>query len=111
MAAVTADQCAITRATSTIIEDVFPIKTSVTLYVGALANFVTATGRLRSAAAETGSGIATGGLVTEIINDSGAVIAASRFLSGKTAPQAPRSNGPLVCAGCTTGVEPHLPSF
>jgi hypothetical protein len=84
MAAVTADQTAITRANASVIEDVFPIKTSVTLYVGALANFVTATGRVRSAAAETGSGLSCAGLVTEIINDSGAAISAGTGNSGGT---------------------------
>ena len=82
MAAVTVDQTAITRATADMIEDVLPIKTSVTLYVGALCNFVTAPGRVRSAAAETGSGLTCAGLVTEIINDSGASISAG---TGNTA--------------------------
>jgi len=83
MTAVTVDQLAITKGTPTqAIEEVFAIKTSVTLYVGALANFVTATGRVRSAAAETGSGLAIAGRVTEIINDSGAIISAG---TGNTA--------------------------
>jgi hypothetical protein len=84
MTAVTADQTSITRARAQIVEDIFPIKTSVTLYVGALANFVTATGRVRSAAAETGSGLEIAGEVVEIINESGSVISAGTGNAGGT---------------------------
>ena len=85
MTAVTVDQLAITKGTPTqAIEEIFPIKTAVTLYVGALANFVTATGRVRSAAAETGSGLTCAGRVTEIINESGAVISAGTGNAGGT---------------------------
>lgn len=85
MTAVTVDQLALTRATPTqAIEDVFPIKTSVTVYVGTLCNFVTATGRVRTAAAETGSGLGVAGRCTEIINDSGAIISAGTGNTGGT---------------------------
>jgi hypothetical protein len=85
MTAVTADQLAITQASpAQAIEGIFPIKTSQTLYVGALANFVVATGRVKSAAAETTAGLMIAGRVTEIINESGAVISAGTGNTGGT---------------------------
>jgi hypothetical protein len=83
MTAVTADQLAITKASPTqAIEVVYPIKTSQTVYVGTLCNFVVATGRVKTAAAEATAGLEIAGRCTEIINESGAVISAG---TGNTA--------------------------
>lgn len=85
MTAVTSDQLAITKASdSQAIEEVYAIKTSVTVYVGTLCNLVVATGRVRTAAAETGDAILVAGRCTEIINDSGAVISAGTGNAGGT---------------------------
>ncbi len=85
MTAVTTDQLAITKASpSQAIEYVYAIKTSVTVNVGTLVNLVVATGRVRSAAAETGNAIMVAGRCTEIINDSGAIISAGTGNAGGT---------------------------
>lgn len=79
MAAVTADQLSSIRAISGMVEEVYSIATSATVYVGALANFNTA-GRVVSATAAASRRFA--GEVCEILNDSGSVIAAA---TGNTA--------------------------
>ncbi len=82
MTAVTADQLSVTRAIDQLIEDVFPITTSNTLYVGALCNFVTTTGRVASATAATGRAFA--GEVLEILDESGTVVSAGTGNAGGT---------------------------
>lgn len=82
MAAVTADTMSVTRAIDQIVEDIFPITTSNTLYVGALANFVTTTGRVASATAAASRAFA--GEVVEILDDSGTVVSAGTGNAGGT---------------------------
>ena len=72
MAAVTADQLVSLRATNNIVEETHAIGTAGIVYVGALANFVSSTGRVVSATAAASRRFA--GLVTEIINESNAIV-------------------------------------
>jgi hypothetical protein len=74
MTAVTADQLAIDRATSDVIEDVLPITTNNTIYLGALLCFVTGTGRVASATAATSRLFA--GEAIEGINETGGPLTA-----------------------------------
>lgn len=71
MAAVTADQLVSLRATNNTVEETHAIGTAGIVYVGALANFTTG-GRLVSATAAASRRFA--GLVTEIINESNAIV-------------------------------------
>jgi len=73
--AITADKIRYSRATNNRVDDVFAITTSNTVYVGALVNFVTSTGRVASATAAASRNFA--GVVEEIVNESGSAITAA----------------------------------
>lgn len=79
MAAITADKIRDERAVSQKVETILPIKTSSTVYVGGLANISTLNRVVNATAAASER---FGGLVEEIINDSGNVISAG---TGNTA--------------------------
>ena len=81
MAAVTADQVPTVRSIQNATEDTRPIKTSVTVYVGALVNFTTI-GRLTDAAAA--ASVTFAGELIEIINESGTIVAAGTGNSAGT---------------------------
>lgn len=80
MTAVTVDQIPIERGIENALEDVAPITTNNTVYVGTLLNFVTSTGRVASATAAASRAFA--GLCVEILNDSSSAITAG---TGNTA--------------------------
>lgn len=80
MAAVTADRLTDTRNLNNKSTEVIAITTSNTVYVGALVNIVSSTGRVASATAAASR--RPGGIVEAILNDSGAVISAG---TGNTA--------------------------
>lgn len=82
MTAVTADQLLIERATNEAIEDILPVTTSNTIYVGTLLNFVTSTGRVCSATAATSRLFA--GVCVEVLNDSGSALTAGTGNTGGT---------------------------
>lgn len=79
MAAVTADTIRAERAVEDKVETILPIKTASTVYVGALANISTLNRLVNATAAASER---PGGIVEEIINDSGSVISAG---TGNTA--------------------------
>lgn len=82
MTAVSADTLGLgERALGIAIEEVYPIKTSATVYVGALANFTTL-GRVTDAAAA--ASVRFAGLVVAIINDSGTILTAGTGNAGGT---------------------------
>jgi hypothetical protein len=80
MAAVTADRAYRTRGENNKVTETVAIATAGTVYVGALANYVSSTGRVTSATAAASRLFA--GIVEEIVNDSGAVISSG---AGNTA--------------------------
>ena len=79
MAAITADKIRDERAVAQKVETILPIKTASTVYVGGLANISTLNRVVNATAAASER---FGGLVEEIINDSGSVISAG---TGNTA--------------------------
>lgn len=70
----TADRLLIERAINSAIEDRFPIKTSVTVFVGCFVNFVNATGRITDGVAGTTAANSCAGVLVDYLNDSGTVI-------------------------------------
>ena len=80
MAAVTAERSTDSRSLHNKTEETFAITTANTVYVGALVNHVTSTGRVASATAAASRRFA--GIVEAIVNDSGSVITAG---TGNTA--------------------------
>jgi hypothetical protein len=82
MTAVTADQLPIERATLKAVDDVAPITTSNTVYVGTLVNFVTSTGRVCSGTAAASRTFA--GECIEILNETGASLSAGTGNTGGT---------------------------
>lgn len=81
MAALSADKTRDYRTTNNMAEETFSVATSATVYIGSLVAFTTA-GRVRPCAASTG--LRPGGVVTDVINESGSAISAITGNAGGT---------------------------